>query len=120
VQKGRLQPRRSQAFKRLTTTILAAFLGLYLLFLSVFEPYFNWTHARDHGLLQWVLFGEVVASAKAVLWPYNDVDVFLLMEDTFDVSQLTREARLLFDHAVAQTRFGGSVFWLRRLREKGA
>jgi hypothetical protein len=70
VQKGRLQPWRSQALKRLITTILTAFLGLYLLSLSVFVPYFNWTHDRDHGLLQWVLFGEVVASAKAVLWPY--------------------------------------------------
>jgi ABC-type antimicrobial peptide transport system permease subunit len=37
------------------------------------------------------------------------------MEDTFDLSQLTGEARLLFEHAVAQTRFGASVFWLRRL-----
>jgi hypothetical protein len=45
----------------------------------------------------------------------NDVDVFLLMEDTFDVALLTGEARLLFDHTVAQTRFGASVFWLRCL-----
>ena len=28
---------------------------------------------------------------------------------------LTGEAQLLFEHAVAQTRFGASVFWLRRL-----
>jgi hypothetical protein len=34
---------------------------------------------------------------------------------SLDVSQLTGEARLLFEHAVAQTRFGASVFWLRRL-----
>jgi hypothetical protein len=37
------------------------------------------------------------------------------MEDTFDMAQLTGEARLLFEHAAAQTRFGASVFWLRRL-----
>ena len=37
------------------------------------------------------------------------------MENTFDVVRLSGEARLLFDHAVAQTRFGTSVFWLRRL-----
>src|SRR5262245_10697599 len=39
----------------------------------------------------------------------------VLMEDTFDMAQLTGEARLLFEHAAAQTRFGASVFWLRRL-----
>jgi hypothetical protein len=57
-----------------------------------------------------VVFGSFV-TAKPLP---NDVDVFLLMEDPFDVSQLTGEARLLFEHAVAQTRFGASVFWLRR------
>jgi hypothetical protein len=43
------------------------------------------------------------------------VDVLLLMQDSFDVSRLTGEARLLFDHAAAQAHFGASVFWLRRL-----
>ena len=45
----------------------------------------------------------------------SDVDVFMLMENTFDVSQLSGEARLLFDHAVAQAYIGASIFWLRRL-----
>ncbi len=43
------------------------------------------------------------------------MDVFLLMEDTFDVGQLMGEARVLFDHAAAQAHFGASVFWLRQL-----
>jgi hypothetical protein len=45
----------------------------------------------------------------------NDVDVFFLMEDSFDASVLTGEAVLLFDHPAAQAHFGASVFWLRRL-----
>jgi predicted nucleotidyltransferase len=45
----------------------------------------------------------------------NDVDVFMVMEDSFDASKLVGEARMLFDHGAAQTHFGGSVFWLRRL-----
>ena len=47
--------------------------------------------------------------------PPNDVDVFLLMADSFDVSATTGEARLLFDHLAADAHFGASVFWLRRL-----
>jgi hypothetical protein len=58
-----------------------------------------------------VVFGSFVTAKP---FP-NDVDVFLLMEDTFDMAQLTGEARLLFEHAAAQTRFGASVFWMRRL-----
>ena len=56
------------------------------------------------------MFGSFVTGKQ---WP-NDVDVFMLMEDAFQVNQLSGEARLLFDHAAAQTHFGASVFWLRR------
>lgn len=45
----------------------------------------------------------------------NDVDLFLLMDDTFDLSQVTGEARLVFDHPAAQAHFGASIFWLRQL-----
>jgi hypothetical protein len=41
------------------------------------------------------------------------VDVFLVMEDTFDASQLTGDACLLFDYSAAQAHFGASVFWVR-------
>jgi hypothetical protein len=74
------------------------------------ERIYNVAWATGH-LARCVVFGSFV-TAKPVP---NDVDVFLLMEDTFDVAQLTGEARLLFDHTVAQTRFGASVFWIRRL-----
>lgn len=60
---------------------------------------------------RFVVFGSFITEKPEP----NDVDVFLLMKDSFDVSQLAGEARLLFDHAAAQAHFGTSVFWLRRL-----
>ena len=74
------------------------------------ERIYNVAWATGH-LARYVVFGSFVTAKLAP----NDVDVFLLMEDTFDIMSLTGEARLLFDHAAAQTHFGGSVFWLRRL-----
>jgi hypothetical protein len=72
--------------------------------------------AKATGHLErFVVFGSFVTAEPEP----NDVDVFLLMADTFDVGRLTGEARLLFDHAVAQARFGASVFWLRRLAVVG-
>ena len=62
-----------------------------------------------------IVFGSFVTDKPAP----NDVDVFLLMADSFDVSRLTGEARLLFDHPAAQAHFGASVFWLRRLAALG-
>ena len=74
------------------------------------ERIYNLAWATGH-LARYVVFGSFVTTKPAP----NDVDVFLLMEDTFDATHLTGEARLLFDHPTAQVRFGGSVFWLRRL-----
>ena len=66
--------------------------------------------ARDTGhLSRMVVFGSFVTTKAEP----NDVDVFLLMADTFDVSTVKNEALLLFDHLAAQARFGASVFWLR-------
>jgi hypothetical protein len=62
-------------------------------------------------LARFAVFGSFVTAKREPA----DVDVFLLMEDAFDASRLTGEARLLFDHAAAQALFGASVFWLRRL-----
>ncbi len=70
-------------------------------------------------LVRFVIFGSFITGKPEP----NDVDVFLLMEDTFDVSILTGELALLFQHSTAHDYFGGSVFWLRReaaLSDEGA
>ena len=66
-------------------------------------------------LARFVVLGSFVTSKRE---PAN-VDVFLLMEDTFEMGQLTGEARVLFDHAATQAHFGASVFWVRRLAALG-
>jgi len=64
---------------------------------------------------RFVVFGSYV-TAKA---EPNDVDLFMLMSDTFDLGKVAGQARFLFDHAIAQSSFGASVFWLRRLAAIG-
>ena len=69
---------------------------------------------------RFIVFGSFVSAKREP----NDVDIFLLMNDAFDLNALTAEARLLFDHSAAQAHFGASVFWLRWLaafpNEEGA
>lgn len=60
---------------------------------------------------RFIVFGSFVTGKPEP----NDVDVFLVMDDAFDLSQVTGEARLVFDHPTAQAHFGASIFWLRRL-----
>jgi hypothetical protein len=62
-------------------------------------------------LYRFIIFGSFVTAKPEP----GDVDVFMLMDDGFDASMLVGDARLLFDHATADTFFGASVFWLRRL-----
>jgi hypothetical protein len=49
----------------------------------------------------------------------NDVDIFLLMEDTFDSNQLSGEALVVFDHMACQNYEGASVFWIRKVAAIG-
>lgn len=49
----------------------------------------------------------------------NDVDIFMLMEDTFDLDQLNDEAAVVFDHMACQNYEGASVFWVRKIAAIG-
>jgi len=71
--------------------------------------------ASTGHVARFVVFGSFVTTKPEP----NDVDVFMLMGDSFDMTQLTHEGRLLFDHTVAQAHFGASVFWVRRLAAFG-
>jgi hypothetical protein len=45
--------------------------GAYILSVTmVFTPYYNWQFAKTNGFMKWVFFGEVIATGKAVIWPY--------------------------------------------------
>jgi hypothetical protein len=60
---------------------------------------------------RFIIFGSFVTDKPNP----QDLDIFLLMEDTFDIRQVTGEARIIFDHMVAQNYEGASIFWLRRM-----
>lgn len=66
-------------------------------------------------LARFIIFGSFVTAKPHP----GDVDIFLLMENTFDVSQISGEAALIFDHAATQNYEGASVFWIRRLAAFG-
>jgi hypothetical protein len=61
-------------------------------------------------LVHFVVFGSFVTAKDDP----NDVDIVLLMEDTFDLASVTGEAALVFQHLEADAHFGASVFWTCR------
>lgn len=49
----------------------------------------------------------------------NDVDIFMLMEDTFELDRFGDEAAVVFDHLACQNYEGASVFWVRKMAAIG-
>jgi hypothetical protein len=66
-------------------------------------------------LARFIVFGSFVTAKPAP----NDVDIFLLMSDSFDVSQVPHDIVTVFDHTAAQNVLGASVFWIRRAAALG-
>src|SRR3990172_4875635 len=67
--------------------------------------------AATGQMKRFIVFGSFLTAEPEP----NDVDVFLVMHDAFDLTQVTGEPRLIFDHPAAQAHFGASIFWLRQL-----
>src|SRR5258708_29030150 len=61
-------------------------------------------------MVSFVVFGSFVTTKPDL----GDVDIFMLMEDSFDSNQVCGETAIIFDHAAAQNVAGASVFWIRQ------
>ena len=70
---------------------------------------------RTGHLVHFVVFGSFVTGKHEP----NDVDVFMIMDNSFEYSRLTGAPRLLFTHGSAQGHFGCSVFWVRHMAAIG-
>ena len=67
--------------------------------------------ARATGQLRrFILFGSFVTRKTEP----GDIDIFLIMDNAFDVTKIEDSARAIFDHAVAQAEWDASVFWARQ------
>ncbi|ETX03192.1 MAG: hypothetical protein ETSY1_00930 [Candidatus Entotheonella factor] len=66
-------------------------------------------------VLRFAIFGSFVTAKPNP----GDVDIFMIMEDTFNADQVQGEAAIIFDHLAVQNVEGASVFWIRRLAALG-
>lgn len=78
------------------------------------EHVFNLANSTGQ-VARFIVFGSFV-TAKPIP---GDVDIFLLMENTFNVDQVDGEAAVIFNHQEAQNVLGASVFWSRKLAAIG-
>ncbi len=55
--------------------ILMAIAIIYGISVAVFALYYNWLYAKTHGFIAWLLFGEIIASFKALIWPLFEFNI---------------------------------------------
>ncbi|MCP4360610.1 MAG: hypothetical protein GY796_21590 [Chloroflexi bacterium] len=78
------------------------------------ERIYHLTVQTSH-LARFIIFGSFVTDKPN---PGN-VDVFILMENSFNAGKLDSETRMVFDHVYTQNAMGASIFWIRRLAALG-
>ena len=59
---------------------------------------------------RFIIYGSYVTAKREP----NDVDIFLVMAEEFEVDELTGKTRIIFSHLQAQHDLGASVFWVNR------
>lgn len=62
-----------QTFQKICVVTLQIY---FLVAFVIVTPYFNWRYAVQNGFVSWFYFGEVVATAQAMIWPYYAVASF--------------------------------------------
>jgi hypothetical protein len=75
---------------------------------------FSLVQATGH-LRRFILFGSFVTNKPEP----NDIDVFLIMTNDFELNVVAGEGRLIFDHMSAENYEGASVFWIREMAAIG-
>lgn len=56
--------------KQFLRSVVMGIAYLYFVTCMLFGIYFNWQYANENGFMNWLLFGEVTATAKSFFWPY--------------------------------------------------
>ena len=70
---------------------------------------------RTGYLARFIIFGSFITDKP---FP-NDIDIFLLMDDSFDPKRVTGEPAIIFSNLATQEYEGASIFWLRRFAAIG-
>jgi hypothetical protein len=70
---------------------------------------YNLAHSTGH-VARFIVYGSFVTAKPSP----NDVDIFILMGDSFRPAKVKGEVAIIFDHMATHKYEGASVFWTTR------
>ena len=64
------QNKSKNAFASFLVAVGSFIAIVYAVGVGIFALVFNWQYANQNGFISWLLFGEIVATLKAIFWPF--------------------------------------------------
>jgi len=61
-------------FRKMFSSLGTSLIGIHLIGVGISFAVFSYQYAREHGIMSWLIFGEVVPALKSVVW-----EVFLVI-----------------------------------------
>lgn len=58
--------------------------------------------------MRFIIYGSFVTEKPNP----KDVDIFLVMDDNFEMNRFSSDVRIIFDHLKAEIDIGASIFWM--------
>jgi len=92
--------------KKIIRIVIYILLAIYLIPLIVILPYYNWDYAKKNGFVSWLCFGEVVATAKSIIWPYyvflnkESDEIEIIKQKDLDSINHFKKSRIYSDSAL--------------------
>ena len=62
----------------------------YLISALLLIPYFNYQFAKRKWIYSWLIFGEIIATGKAVIWPYYAVKSLIISKENNTKNDITK------------------------------
>lgn len=72
--------------KNFASRVGSFLLGAYMVGAMIALPYFNWRYAKENGFVSWILLGQIVPSAKAIVWPF-----FIAQKESVDRKEISSD-----------------------------
>jgi len=64
---------KKEILEKIKKSILNLSLGLVVIYvwsIIIIVPYYNWQFIKENSFMKWLLLGQIVPTAKAIIWPY--------------------------------------------------
>lgn len=99
------------SFKSILGKIFSFLFICYMYTMFVAVPWMNWNYARENGFMKWLIFGEIVATAKGFIWPYYAYNKYMKKADIRQAN-VKKDKQAEWDHNTEMLAYTVTGSWM--------